>query len=315
MAIGTAIGRGLIETPQNAPIVLPKAIAIQEERLMDSADQLAQLDQRFIDIYEATRAKEVERQKQRALIVIQDDDVLLFRHERAMERFPGLRPPLYDKMKTMGHMPLGVFCLLYDQTGRPLDPALLDQLMDYRAAIEAASQALDTREQAKAGILLKASPIYTKVTGFLDSVIDAGTASEAALASFARSVGPDIEPLLAAAALAQLDACDAIIREIKETRLSQEQWAGLRVLVLGPYMARQGQLFLQYFSHLLDTPQQGDRRVIYYDGVDLAQAFDRLGTTILDAQASHAIFDEHDRLHRDVLADATTQYLTRLAKP
>jgi len=282
---------------------------------MDSADLLAQLDQRFVDIYEAARGLEVDRQKQRALIVMQDDAVLLYRHDRAMERFPGLRPPLYDKMKTVGHIPLGVYCLLYDRTGRPLEDARAAQLSDYRAAIEAASSALDTREQAKAGILPAPSPVLAKVTEFLDSVIAAKTVSRSALADFAQSVGPDIEPLLAAAAHAQLDACDAIIREIRQTRLTQEQWADLRVLVLGPYMARQGHLFLQYFSRLLGTPQQGDRRVVYFDGEDLPQAYDRLGTTMLDAQASHAIFEDRDRLHRDVLADATTQYLTRLAKP
>ncbi len=105
---------------------------------MDSADQLAQLDQRFVDIYEAARGLQVERQKERALIVMQDDDVLLYRHDRAMERFTGLRPPLYDKMKTVGHLPLGVYCLLHDQADRPLEEARLAQLEDYRAAIEAA---------------------------------------------------------------------------------------------------------------------------------------------------------------------------------
>ena len=281
---------------------------------MDSAEKLVQLDQRFVDIYEATRAQEVERQKQRALIVIQDDDVLLYRHDRAMERFPGLRPPLYDKMKTVGHMPLGVYCLLYDRTDRALDDARLAQLKDYRAAMETAADALDTSEQTKAGILPGPNPVYGKVTAFLDAVIGAGRVSSNELMDFARSVGPDIEPLLAAAAIAQLEACDAIIREIQQTRLTEAQWAELRVLVLGPYMARQGQLFLQYFSLLLDTPQQGDRRVVYFDGEDLADAYDRLGTTMLDSQASHAIFDNHDRLHRDVLADATTEYLKRLAK-
>ncbi len=240
---------------------------------MDTADQLAQLDQRFVDIYEAARGLQVERQKERALIVMQDDDVLL--HDRAMERFAGLRPPLYDKMKAVGHMPLGVYCLLHDQADRPHEEARLVQIEDYRAAIEAAPGALDTHEQAKAGILPAPSPVYAKVTAFLDTVVPAGTVSRGALADFARSVGPDIEPLLAAAAHAQFDACDAIAREIRQTRLTEEQWNALRVLVLGPYMARQGHLFLQYFSRVLNTPQQGDRRVVYFDGQDLPQAYDR----------------------------------------
>ena len=278
---------------------------------MDGREQLEHLDQRFVDIYEASRADVVERQKEIALIVVHNDDLMLYRHDRAMERFTGLQPPLYDKMKTMGHMPLGVYCLVHDLAGRPLPEARLDQLTDYRAAIEAAKPALDTTEQAKAGILPKPSPVYEKVTAFLDEVIAAKAVSSDALADFAQSVGPDIEPLLAAAAHAQLDAADAVMQQIRQTKLSDEEWANLRVLVLGPYMARQGHLFLQYFGKLLDTPPQGDRRVVYYDGDDFGEAFDRLGTIMLDSEASHAIFEDRNRLHRDVLADATTQYLKR----
>ena len=281
---------------------------------MDASDTIANLDQRFVDIYEAARAKVVERQKEIALIVILDDDLMLYRHGRAMERFPGLRPPLYDKMKTLGHMALGVYCLLHDRTGYLLSDARLAQLADYRAAIVAAATALDTEEQAAAGVLPAPSPVYGKVTTFLDTVIATKSVSKEALAAFARSVGPDIGPLLAAAAHVQLDVCDAIMTEIRQTRLSETEWASLRVLVLGQYMARQGQLFLQYFGQLLDTPPQGDRRVVYFDGEDLGKAFDRLGTIMLDAEASHAIFDDHNRLHRDVLADATTDYLRRLTR-
>src|SRR4051794_22239838 len=84
-------------------------------------------------------------------------------------------------------------------------------------------------------------------------------------------------------------------------------------LILGPYMARQGQLFLQYFSELLDTSAEGDRRLVYFDGDDLQEAFDRLCTTMLDAMASHAIFGDREKLHRDVLADETTRYLREMA--
>jgi hypothetical protein len=79
-------------------------------------------------------------------------------------------------------------------------------------------------------------------------------------------------------------------------------------------MARQGQNFLQYFSQVLDTPMQGDRRLVYYDGDDLKVAFDRLGTTMLDAEASAVMFGDRDRLHRDVLADATTQHLSAMVR-
>ncbi|MEM7398172.1 MAG: hypothetical protein AAGF09_07150 [Pseudomonadota bacterium] len=279
---------------------------------MQGSERLAQLDQHFVDIYEATRAQEVERQKSVALIVIQDDQLMLYRKGRAMERFFGLMPPLYEKMKTLGHISLGVYCLLHDQADRPLDESRLVQLTDYRNAIQAARPDLDTTEEARTGVLPAPSPVLGIVIPFLDAVIANGRASGEELADFGKSVGPEIPALLTAAARVQLDACDALIREIRLTRLTDEEWENLRVLVLGPYMARQGQLFLQYFSRLLNTPAQGDRRVVYFDGKDIGEALDRLGTTMLDAQASHAIFGERDRLHRDVLADATTDYLSRL---
>jgi hypothetical protein len=280
---------------------------------MQGSDRLANLDQRFVDIYEAARAKVVDRQKQIALIVIQDNDLLLYRHDRALERFPGLMPPLYNKMKTLGHMPLGVFCLLHDHTDEPLSEAALAEIEAYRGAIGAAAEALDTREEAERGILPKPSQVYAKVTAMLDAAIAERRVSAQELAAFARSVATDLEPVLAAAARAQLDACNALVTRIRQTLLTEDQWAKLQVLVLGPYMAKQGEIFLQYFAKILDTPEQGDRRIVYFDGDDLPAAFDRLGTTMLDAVASRAIFGERNRLHRDVLADATKLYLKGLA--
>ncbi len=63
---------------------------------------------------------------------------------------------------------------------------------------------------------------------------------------------------------------------------------------------------------LLGTPIYADRRVVYFEGQDEAGALDLLGTTILDFEASRSIFDDEERLHRDVLADATTRYLDEL---
>jgi hypothetical protein len=280
---------------------------------MPGSDRLAHLDQCFVDIYEAARAKVVERQKQIALIVIDDDDLLLYRGDRALERFSGLMPPLYNKMKTLGHIPLAVFCLLHTHTNEPLPESVLAQIAAYREAIEAAAAELDTREEAQAGILLRPSDIRPKVTAFLDAALAKRRVTRQELAAFARSVRVDIEPLLAAAARVQLEACNALVAKIRRELLTVEQWDKLHVLVLGPYMAKQGELFLQYFSHILHTPTEGDRRLVYFDGDSLPAALDRLGTTMLDAAASRAIFGERDRLHRDVLADATARYLESLS--
>jgi hypothetical protein len=276
-------------------------------------ERLERLDHRFVEIYEETRAKVVEQQKEAALIVIDDDVLLLYRRNHPIQRFPGLKPPIYTKMKTLGHIPLAIFCLFCDHMGGRLTAGLLAKISQYRGALESSAEDLDTSDEVQQGILPKPSPVYAKVIAFLDAVIAKESASGEEIAAFAQSVGEDIAPLLAAAARAQLDACNALVTHIRQQLLSDEQWHEVRVLVLGPYMARQGQLFLQYFSQLLDTPNQGDRRLVYFDGDDLQSAFDRLGTTMLDAMASDAIFGDRERLHRDVLADETTRYLRNMA--
>src|SRR5262245_48688407 len=80
-------------------------------------ERLERLDHRFVEIYEQTRAKVVEQQKEAALIVIDDDVLLLYRRNHPMQRFPGLKPAIYTKMKTLGHIPLAVFCLFCDHPG------------------------------------------------------------------------------------------------------------------------------------------------------------------------------------------------------
>jgi len=276
-------------------------------------ERLERLDHLFVEIYEETRAKLVEQQKEAALIVIDDDGLLLYRRNHPIQRFPGLKPPIYTKMKTLGHIPLAAFCLFCDHKSGRLTAGLLAKITEFRGALEASAEDLDTSDEVQQGILPKPSPVYAKVIAFLDAVIAKEGASGEEIAVFAQSVGEDIPPLLAAAARAQLDACNVLVVHIRQQLLSDDQWDEVRVLILGPYMARQGQLFLQYFSQLLDTSPQGDRRLVYFDGDDLQGAFDRLGTTMLDSMASHAIFGDRERLHRDVLADETTQYLREMA--
>lgn len=142
---------------------------------MEDREILKDLDQRFVDIYEATRSAVVEGQKEIALIVIDDDDLMLYRHDHPMERFTGLRPPRYDKMQTLGHLVLGVYCLVRDQTGEPLSGTRLAQITSYRDAIKAAAGALDTANETATGILPEPSPVYDMVSSFLDAAVNART--------------------------------------------------------------------------------------------------------------------------------------------
>ncbi|MGI9403218.1 MAG: hypothetical protein ACR2OF_01760 [Hyphomicrobium sp.] len=282
---------------------------------MDDVNTPEQLDDRFIEIYEAARARVVDMQKRKALIVIDHDVLQLYYGDGVEQDFPGLETPIYNKMKTLGHMPLAVLCLLNDwATGEQIEENHLASIAAYRTALGSLVDDLDTRKEVEQGILHKPTQIYAKSAGMLDDVLAKGCASGDKLKAFARDVCGDIGPVLMAAARDQLQACHQRVLHIRQNILSQEQWHEVCVLVLGPYMAREGDLFLQYFAKILDTPMQADRRLVYFEGDDLQSAFDRLGTTMLDAVASDAIFGDRERLHRDVLADATTRYLDKLLR-
>jgi hypothetical protein len=257
---------------------------------------LERLDARFVRIYEAARAERLARERHKGLIVIHEDVLLLYRGEEPVRQFTGLEPPLYDKMKTLGHIPLAVFCLLHAAKDGALPPSLKARLVSYRALLDSAGAALDVAEEVAAGILPRPIGIHAMAMAFLGTVITAGAASRQALHRFTHGVK------------AQLAACERTMAQVRAL-LSAEEWARLRVLILGPYMAKQGQIFLQYFAKLLNTTASGDRRLVYFDGDDLEAAYERFGTATLDAEAAQAIFCNRRRLHRDVLADATREYL------
>jgi hypothetical protein len=272
------------------------------------SDVLEKLDERFVRIYEAARAERLAHEKRKGLIVVQDDVLLLYRGDEPVRQFTGLEPPLYDKMKTLGHVPLAVFSLLHAVDDGPLSPSLKARLVSYRRLLDSAGAALDVGDEVKAGILPRPVDIHAMAMAFLGTVLGAGAASRQALHGFTRGVCDDVDIVLAVAAKAQLEAVERVMAEVRAL-LTPKEWADLRVLILGPYMAKQGEIFLQYFSKLLNTPVSGDRRLVYFDGDDLKAAFERFGTATLDAEAAQAIFGNRRRLHRDVLADATREYL------
>ena len=271
------------------------------------ADLLERLDNRFVTIYEAARAERLAHEKRKGLIVISEDVLLLYRGDEPVRQFTGLEPPLFNKMKTLGHVPLAVFCLLHAVHDGPLSPSLKARLVSYRALLGSAGAALDVTPEVAAGILPGPVTIPAVAMDFLATILRTG-ASRQALHVFTRGVCDDVDQVLAVAAQAQLAACERTMAEVRAL-LSPREWAELRVLILGPYTAKQGQIFLQYFAKLLNTPVSGDRRLVYFDGDDVKAAYERFGTATLDAEAAQAIFGNRRRLHRDVLADATHAYL------
>lgn len=280
---------------------------------MGEPPALKQIDDRFVEIYEHARQRVIDDQKTKGLLVLVGDEMRLHHAGKRVRVFSGMRPEAYDRLKTNGHIPMAILCLLGDVANGELLPApRLRDLAAYADAVKAASADIDPEKELRAGLLDTPVHLLDRCITFMDAVLDAGCAKPDELGAFARESEEDINVVLAGAARAQLDACHERVTRIRTELLSAQEWESLWVLVLGSYMARQGELFLQYFSRVLHTPEQGDRRLVYYEGDDVESALERLGTLMLDAHASQAVFAEKNRLHRDVLADETARYLDTL---
>jgi hypothetical protein len=281
---------------------------------MTDENRLVALDDRFVDIYEAARRQLLEDQKARALIVVDGDSLLLYHGGSEPQVIAGLRPPLYEKLKTLSHVPLAIYCLVVGRNdgGTGLEPPVLSALQDYRQQLRSAAAELDTTAEVETGVLSREIAVLDRALAFLDRIVADGRVSQAGLSEYAHANVADLNACFAAATRVQLDVCHGHMMRLKETAFSAEDWASLRVVVMGPHMAHKDQNFLQYFSRLLHTPKYACKRVVYFEGEDRDGALDLMGTAILDFQASRTIFDDETRLHRDVLADATTRYLDEL---
>ncbi|MEM9592108.1 MAG: hypothetical protein AAF967_12340 [Pseudomonadota bacterium] len=280
---------------------------------MATSPELTALDNRFIEIYEGARSHVIDYQKSRGLLILVDDEMQLHHAGKPVQVFDGMQPDAYTRLKTNGHMPMALLCLLGDvANGEPLPEPRLRALADYAELAKAAAADLEPKDELHAGLLDKPIQLFSHCVTFMDTVLGAGRLTPEELGQFAAGATEDINTALAGAARVQLNACHARVTEIRNELLSEEEWKSLWVLVLGNYMARQGELFLQYFSRVLHTPEQGDRRLVYFEGDNVDLALERLGTVMLDAHASQAVFSDRDRLHRDVLADETARYLDTL---
>ena len=272
-----------------------------------------QLDSQFVEFYEAARNTLVDAQKRKALIVVQEDMLLLYHRDLPVREFPGLRPALYTKLKTIGHVPLAIYCLLQEHAGAERLPDRVSaKAASYGAELKSLAADFDLQKEVEQGQLARNVGISARAIDFLNQVLSRQKVTEAELNGFVGAQAADIGIALAGAACAQLNACHERVMQIKNDVLTDQEWKDLRVLVLGAYMARQGDLFLQYFADILHSPQQADRRLVYFEGAAMGEAYDRLGTTMIDSQVSSAFFSDENRLHRDLLADATTQYLKSL---
>ena len=139
-----------------------------------------------------------------------------------------------------------------------------------------------------------------------------GQVSANDLAKYCRASRPDVLANVAAAAKVQLSATHRQVMAWKKDMTARE-WASLAVIVEGMQTPLAENAAVQYFARLFGETSGEGRRVVYAEALwDEDKAMNLLGTLRLDGKLSVAVFNDHFRMYRDLLADAARQAIDDL---
>lgn len=265
---------------------------------MPVQDPLALFNTAFRQAYARAKADTLAREG--PVLVVSGDWLMLYRNNGEVAREP-IRPARYHRLKAVAHVPLALQVLLSAPGGAP--EGTLRTLRTLAAAARAQlgswCQGADRVRQER---ILDAS------LRLLDDRLGPEGLAQGRLSRFSADLGPLLLGNAAEAAGLELDALHGKVLAFRKG-MDPADWRGLRVVIIGSHMAREGEITLQYFSRLLAEPREGGR-IVYAEGLwQPGDALDLLATHQVDSAAGAAFFGDPLRMHRDILADGATAWL------
>ena len=213
----------------------------------------------------------------------------------------------YHTFKVFAHIPVAIYLMLSPQGEGPIESKNLQLLRSYYKKLEYVHKnmhqiTLNSTELKKQKIILSRS------IEFLKTILDNEKFNNKELISFTQGMLPFINANIESAARNQLDAIHWQVMAWK-SEMAPEYWKKLRVAIQGAVLARNGDLTKQYFKRLLDIKKEGLQLVykeLYFPPTPMLTL---LATRSVDRGISVAIFNNPDRMFRDVLSDAAASYL------
>jgi hypothetical protein len=269
----------------------------------NTPDPLIDLNQAFRQAYASCRQKLVERGG--PVIVVEGDNLVLLHLGKRREA--RVVPDIYHTLKAVSHVPLAIYVMLLPFEGAALNEECLAGLRAYRERVALAEPSVKNCGLSE-DALLRQQEIIRVALRFLDSVIDKKQVTANELRKFTGDLGKELLANAVDAAHAQLDALDKQVNAWRAA-LPADNWKKLHVVVMGSALPRKGNLAIQYFAHLLNEKGEGTRIVYAESLFDETRAVNLLGTHLLDTRIGLSFFDDAERMHRDLLSDAASEYL------
>lgn len=218
-------------------------------------------------------------------------------------------PLIYDYLKSISHLPLGVYSASMGLVENPTDGRWLERLRTLLREVNSAEKNLVNAPFTEPQ-RLRQQNILSFSRAYLEDILMRGNANTASITQYARKLAPLVLANAADAANVQIEALDQAVRELSK-KLKPGEFEKAIAAITGPKTPREGNLQFQYFVYAFGAGSAGTR-VLYMEGIfDRETALSVLKTVLNDRQASQAFFGETYRLERDLMADGATVELMR----
>ena len=290
----------------NFVIVLLSApvYATEPDNQVDTA--LTDLNSSFINAHAA--ARKLDLAPNRPIILLRAGQLILVHNNT--QTATNVIHTEYDTFKVFAHIPVAIYLMLGPPGAGTLDFEHFQQLRGYYKKMEQVEENID-QIGLKDMDLERQKIMLALSKRFLKTVIEQQRFSTKDLYVFTRRMLPMIKANIAGAAKSQLDAMHRQVMAWKK-EIAPEQWKRLRVAIQGAVLARNGDLAKQYFKRLLHIEKEGLRLVykeLYFPPTPMLTL---LATRSVDRGVGLAVFDNPDRMFRDVLGDAAAIYIKKL---
>lgn len=247
------------------------------------------------------------------VIVLENNDVnLLWNGQREEICYI---PDLYHKIKAIGHVSFGVYLAIKNNGAGKLKEDIKADLANQKTQIVEAIMILDKEEMPDHYREVQFN-ILENARMAIENVISTGRISENFAGSFAQKNGSlYLESTIVCVAI-ELDVLNDIVLGWK-SKMSQQQWDSLFVVICSGHQARYRLTTVQYFDRLLGEEEGAgaskEDKVVYGEnihGVD--SAMDMLSRHIIDQTTSLDLFGNKTKMQEDLMADAAEAYLDKM---
>jgi hypothetical protein len=218
-------------------------------------------------------------------------------------------PPLYHELKSISHLPLGVYSASIGQLEQPTDLRWMERFKTLLSQVDRAQADL-TQASLTESQKLRQQKILSSSRTYIEEVLKRQNVDRASATQYARTVAPLLLANASDAAKVQIDALDHAVRELSK-KLKPGEFEKAIAVITGPKTPREGNLQYQYFVYAFGLGS-AVTRVLYMESIfDREAALSVLRTVLNDRMASQAFFGDTYRLERDMMADGATVELMR----